>query len=508
MELEERVNLVIKKINLFIRVIVLIIFIGIILTFLLGTIKIFSYEFTSKSAMWVVWILWWPLLYLTLFFLGRSWCGFLCPLRFTNQLGNKLNEGKLINFRKWSFIPFVLFFIVVYIEQISGLFLSTKITLSFFIGFLILSILTGIFLKRGLFCRLFCPIGTLLGVFSRLSIIGVRVRKKICEKCSEKWCILGRKEQPCPMFNDVPNIQSNKDCLICTNCIKNCPYSSAHIGITRPGKEIENRINFTLSESYFIIALLGLSFILTNKGVFLIRKIILLFNLEVTGYLLRGFDFVFSIGIFLLVFSLFGIVCAKLNQIKLKGFLTESGYYYLPIVFGIMFFTIFFGFLGPTLHFKDGFISYSKAIILIISGMWSAYLIKKAYSNFFVKILQLIFLIIIFSLWALLLIPANIDTQNTEVTVTPGEIIHMNAYSMGFSPNIINIKVDTKTVMEIKNLDFTHSFDIDELNVHEILKGDSTTLVEFTPKKTGEFLFTCNLPGHTEAGMKGKIVVN
>ena len=52
-----------------------------------------------------------------------------------------------------------------------------------------------------------------------------------------------------------------------------------------------------------------------------------------------------------------------------------------------------------------------------------------------------------------------------------------------------------------------HSFDIDELNVHVPMPADKPVLALFTPSTLGTYTFYCGIPGHTEAGMVGTLIV-
>ncbi len=522
MKLKENIILTFAKVatNSYIplgtRIVNLLFFILLIALLFFGTVNIFTYHFTSKIAMFVVWVLWWPFLYITLFFIGRLWCGFLCPLSLANEFGNMIRKGRGINYRKWAFVPFVLFFLIVYIEQVSGLFLSTFVTLTFFVLFFLLAFFMGMALSRFAFCKLVCPIGVILGVFSRISILGLRTKKEVCAICPKKLCILGGKTKPCPVFLNVPAIKSNKDCLLCANCIKNCPYGAANIGFVKPGKELYDRIDFTLSESLFIIALLGMGFILTTNGTSLIRIISLAVVPGISGSLLRGMDFIISVGLFIGIFYLLSYVTAYMTKMKTKVVLSEktktiaseAGYYFLPFVFFIMFVTISFGFLGPWLPINEDMIIIFKLFFVLIGALWSISLItnmrKTARAPFF------IFLGILVILWAGILItdPLHIVTQEDKVVyVEQGQVIPMSSFSMGFDPNIIVVEQGTEVILNVTNIDVMHAFDMDTLNVHYILFTGDNIIIRFTPQQIGVFTFTCNIPGHTEAGMKGKLIV-
>ncbi|PIN80205.1 hypothetical protein COV11_04435 [Candidatus Woesearchaeota archaeon CG10_big_fil_rev_8_21_14_0_10_30_7] len=482
------------------RILTLLFFIFLILVLYYEVIKLFNNYFTSYWALFIIWTLWWPFLYISVLFFSRVWCGFLCPLGLANEYGDKLRKGKTINMNKWSFLPFVLFFVIVFLEQISGLFLSNTVTLIFFILFFSTAFIFGLLFTRWSFCKYICPIGVLLGVFSRLSFLGLRTQEEKCKVCTTRDCLTGTKAGFCPTFISVPFIKNNKDCLLCTRCIKNCPYDSPDLKLVKPGKEIIDKVNFSLNESLFIIAILGLTFTLNSRGVQFFRQLIFL---DLNGWLLRLLDFSLAIGLTIIIFTL--LACFMGN---LKDNLTKLGYSYLPLVFSIMFFAIVFGFLGPSIKLSVNFVAYIKYALLNIGLIWSVYFSYKLFDKKkFIIILAS--LLLIFSFWLFYLIPGPLNEviPSEPVVVLPNETLIIDAYSMGFMPETIIVETDQNVNISIKNMDVVHSFDIDEFNVHQFLMGGKTTNISFIPNKAGEFIYYCNIPGHTEAGMWGKIIV-
>ena len=415
-------------------------------------------------------------------------------------------------------MPFVLFFVIVYLEQMSGLFLSTFVTFWFFIIFFLLALFMGLILSRFAFCKLVCPIGTILGLFSRLSIIGLRTKKKICQTCPKKFCLIGGKKPPCPMFINVPKINSNKDCLLCVNCKKNCPHDSIHIGVIKPGLELVEKIDFTIAESFFIFAMLGLAAILTTNGTMLARKLLYSFSIFLFGASLRLVDFMIGIGFFLILYVVLCFIISKVVKINLKTVLSDLGYYYLPLLFMIMFYTISFGFLGPWLPISEKAMVLIKYFFLALGSIWSIYLIRriklpnhdllsKKQINLGKSVL-LVFLSLIVIFWAVFFISNNVTFGDKEPVVSrPGEVILMDSFSMGFTPNVIIAEVGKEISININNIDISHSFDLDEFNVHVYLPSATKVMVNFTPDKVGEFIFFCNIPGHTEAGMRGRLII-
>ena len=466
-----------------------------------GSIKIL-FNFNSELIMTIIWILWWPFLYITLIFLGRFWCGFICPIGLSNEAGNYIRKSKKNYLAGYGFISFIIFFIIVFWEQVSGLFSSPFITFIFLLTFFLTAFIVGIILPRWGFCKYFCPIGTLLGVFSRLSIIGVRTNKNICKTCTTKECLKGGKAKKCPMYNNVPNLQSNKDCLICTNCIKNCPYNSAKLKFVKPSGEINNKIGFNTPESLFIITLLGFSLLLTSTGTQLLRII------ETGNPWVRALDFLIAIIFSLVIYFIITYIHSKIAKKHYGESLKEGGYIYLPLTFSIFFLSIVFGFITPLIDANLLAISLSKYVILIIGFTWS---IKIAW-NFFKKrsIVYIITLTLIFLLWLLIIIPGPLTLTQEDITtynLTEDKIIEMDSFSMGYNPSKIRAHAGDSFSIKVKNMDITHTFDIDPLNIHENIKGGEIREINITNIEAGEYEYYCNIPGHKEAGMWGILII-
>ncbi|MHA1224923.1 MAG: 4Fe-4S binding protein [Candidatus Heimdallarchaeaceae archaeon] len=69
------------------------------------------------------------------------------------------------------------------------------------------------------YCRWFCPTGAILGFFSKVSLIGIRINKNRCISGCDKC------EKACPV--QVPILSYDKDvtdknCTNCGECIDAC----------------------------------------------------------------------------------------------------------------------------------------------------------------------------------------------------------------------------------------------------------------------------------------------
>jgi uncharacterized cupredoxin-like copper-binding protein len=90
--------------------------------------------------------------------------------------------------------------------------------------------------------------------------------------------------------------------------------------------------------------------------------------------------------------------------------------------------------------------------------------------------------------------------KTSEVTLTLTEF--------KFTPDTINAKVGERVKVTLDNKGaLKHNIKQADLNIDTAVEAGQTATFEFTPTKAGTFDFDCDVPGHKEAGMVGKIVV-
>jgi uncharacterized cupredoxin-like copper-binding protein len=77
-----------------------------------------------------------------------------------------------------------------------------------------------------------------------------------------------------------------------------------------------------------------------------------------------------------------------------------------------------------------------------------------------------------------------------------------------FDQTELQARVGETVALRLENNDTqTHSFDIDAFDVHVAMPTNMPALALFTPTAPGSYTFYCRIPGHTEAGMKGMLIV-
>nr|HID58281.1 4Fe-4S binding protein [Desulfobacterales bacterium] len=91
---------------------------------------------------------------------------------------------------------------------------------AWFIGLIFLVILFLNRIRPRLWCRTLCPLGALLGIFSRFSIIRLEQDRERCTKCG--LCSIGCQGAATPMLG-VWQEWDNSECMLCFNCFDSCP---------------------------------------------------------------------------------------------------------------------------------------------------------------------------------------------------------------------------------------------------------------------------------------------
>ncbi len=182
------------------------------------------------------------MLLLTLLF-GRLYCSMLCPFGTLQELSalfrGEGNEEPRKNLPVKYFITAITFgaliggsaIIIRYIEPYT--YFASALTLSV-IGLIaaIAVIVLSIF-KNRYFCTNICPVGCILGLLSKISLLKVYIKENECLSCGmcERNCPAG-----CIEVDDAK--VDNETCLKCFKCLGQCPKNAITYGI-KPKQEVK-----------------------------------------------------------------------------------------------------------------------------------------------------------------------------------------------------------------------------------------------------------------------------
>lgn len=155
---------------------------------------------------------------------GRAWCGYMCPVGFLLDvlwwISKKLHVRSLKRSDKFNrFIYwFKWFFLVFYtvLHFVLGIDPGWYLT--------VLLIVTAPFLVR--FWCSFCPVGTLLGVFNKFSILRIKKEVSKCSSCAS--CSRACPMQSKRLFQQKQSgVNCAGACILCGDCITHCPHKGA-----------------------------------------------------------------------------------------------------------------------------------------------------------------------------------------------------------------------------------------------------------------------------------------
>ncbi len=221
-----------------------------------------SFEETNLGTI-LVWSVWWPFLAVSFLAAGRIWCA-ACPMGQASTLVQPLWKRKL-KIPGWlkrndTFMVMGGFSAIVWVEETTRMRDSPIAT-----GLLLLAILAGavafgLLFPRRAWCRYACPLGGLAGVCASSSMVQLRPTFDVCAaKCEGHDCFKGTDKVPgCPLFNHLMFVDSNRHCVLCMNCVQNCPNSSPQLSLRMPGRELWSTGQVQPEIGKLVVLLLGL----------------------------------------------------------------------------------------------------------------------------------------------------------------------------------------------------------------------------------------------------------
>lgn len=166
------------------------------------------------------------LLLVATLFLGRFFCGWICPVGTVSDLIPK-TKRKLSSFYRFKYY-FLVFLIGLSVFGFQLLLISDPLviftrSLTFVTHLriplmLILIIILVAALGERFWCRILCPLGALLGVFSLTRVLNLHVQEncKQCTVCS----------RVCPMDAIHEYNVKKTECTLCFECVEKCPHNA------------------------------------------------------------------------------------------------------------------------------------------------------------------------------------------------------------------------------------------------------------------------------------------
>lgn len=220
-------------------------------------------EFATNPGMLVTWLVWFPILPISAFLLGRIWCG-VCPIAGIGDLAGRVKRYNMPVPKFLKEAGFWLlagaFLLVDYVEELFGVADRPIATAVFLLVIVYLAVAFTVLFERKAFCHHLCPLAAVLGTYSTMGVFEVRGNKKVCQtQCGEHTCFKGTDTiEGCPLSAYPASIATNAECMMCGNCLKNCENRGVQLNLRPPLSELWHNTQPLLAMSLFAVLLVGL----------------------------------------------------------------------------------------------------------------------------------------------------------------------------------------------------------------------------------------------------------
>lgn len=214
----------------------------------------------TRFANYLIWGLWFPLVFVSVIFTGRSWCGVLCPLGAASEWANRFGLKRPVpRWVRWRGTPIVSFMFITILGQTVGVrdyALAIAEVFGFtFVGAILLGLMYGQGKNKRAWCRHMCPIGLMLGVFSRIGAVQFWPKRK--RAGGDAYADRG----VCPTMIDINRKEESRHCIQCFKCVHPEKRGGLKMLFRRPGEEVVRirEHNPNAAEIWFLFLATGVS---------------------------------------------------------------------------------------------------------------------------------------------------------------------------------------------------------------------------------------------------------
>lgn len=211
----------------------------------------------------LMWVIWWPLIPIAFLLMSRFWCA-ICPFATINDWVQKVVglERPVPPFLKKYGIWIIdaSFIAITWADHMWGVVASPWGSGMMVLLLTTAVVVSGALWQRRAFCRYLCFLGGVSGNYSRTAGISLRADQEICKTCTSRAaCFNGGADVPgCPLFSFPRTMDSNAECNLCANCIKNCPNGAITVTLRKPTQELWFMDKPKIEVAFLAMAIMGI----------------------------------------------------------------------------------------------------------------------------------------------------------------------------------------------------------------------------------------------------------
>jgi hypothetical protein len=300
---------------------------------------------TNLAAL-IVWSLWWPLVIISASLMGRVWCQ-VCPMELVNSLfsriGLKRGVPRFLT-SGWGVAVFYSLALLGFIRTFWAHRYPERMS-AFFLWLFASAMIAGLIYEKRAFCNYLCPVGRLLGLYACCAPLEWRVRdEKTCEACRSKDCVAVRHAyrltaRSCTSNLYPASILDNRDCLVCTQCRKVCPWRNLRLSLRPPLADFFGGLRLRPVEFFLLFLVSGLVVWELAEEWAPARNVLDFIPVKVSSWLgISGIaaNSIQTLFLFILLpgllFLIPGLTGKWLSKISLRESLSAFGLAFLPLV--------------------------------------------------------------------------------------------------------------------------------------------------------------------------------
>ena len=218
----------------------------------------------TNLANLLVWAYWWPLVIVGAVLFGRVWCT-VCPMELLTSLAARIGlKRKAPPFMRsgWVITIFYVLVVLVGVHTLAIHRVPHRMAV-YMLMLLAAAVVVGLVFEKRAFCSYVCPVGHLLGLYAHCSVLEWRVADaSVCEACRTKDCVAagnhyGWLRHSCTSNLNPPQLQDNRDGLLCTHCLKVCPNDNLRLSVRRPFADFFQPLGLTAAQVGFVLIVSG-----------------------------------------------------------------------------------------------------------------------------------------------------------------------------------------------------------------------------------------------------------
>jgi polyferredoxin len=185
-------------------------------------------------AQWAFWGAWWPFVILSMFAVGRSWCGLVCPEGKLTETASRFGLHRAVpRWLKWGGWPFVAFALTTVFGQLVSVYQYPRAALLVLGGSTLAAIGVGFVYGREkrVWCRYLCPVNGVFAVLSRVAPVHFRVDREAWARNAGHVAI---HPVNCAPLVRIKRMTGPSECHMCGRC-------SGHLDAVEAAWRLPNR---------------------------------------------------------------------------------------------------------------------------------------------------------------------------------------------------------------------------------------------------------------------------